>query len=325
MANNSTVFNTISNYVLLFSVVFKFIAMIIGVLGNVTVMIYTIFLNKEKTGTSYLVGNLALADLLVCLTLYPIWIVEFIQIILNIDSDQELFCKFSRATMWALLFASTAALLAITVDRYLYIVKPLRYLQIVTHRRVLLAVSAIWITACCLLIVQYIHRRSYGIGLRSFCDIAANITHFTNTFVGFLPLAFIFLLNVHILCVARKQRKRILAETTITSVHNSLEESANRMSFVIGFFVAFKTAKTFTIVVAVLTFCILIPTVVGEILYKFCTVPCMQLWFVVFQYEIYGLNSVVNAFIYGMRHVKYRKAYLHILFKLFSCHKATTT
>ena len=101
MANNTTVFNTISNNVLLFSVVFKFIVMIIGILGNVTVMIYTIFLNKEKTATSYLVGNLALADLLVCLTLYPIWIVEFIRIILKIDIDQELFCKFSRATMWA--------------------------------------------------------------------------------------------------------------------------------------------------------------------------------------------------------------------------------
>ena len=228
MANNTTVLNTISNNVLLFSVVFKFIVMIIGVLGNVTVMIYTIFLNKEKTATSYLVGNLALADLLVCLTLYPIWIVEFIQIILKIDIDQKLFCKFSRATMWAFMFASIAARLAITVERYVCIVEPLRYPQIVTHRRVLLAVSAIWITASCLLIVQYIHRRSYGIGLRSFCDIAANITHFTNTFVGFLPLTFIFLLNFHILCVARKQRKRILAEATITiSVDNSLKESLN--------------------------------------------------------------------------------------------------
>ena len=41
--------------------------MIVGVLGNVTVIIYTIFLNKEKTATTYLTGNLALADLLVCL------------------------------------------------------------------------------------------------------------------------------------------------------------------------------------------------------------------------------------------------------------------
>ena len=73
MATNTAVFDAIPNNVLLCSVVFKFIAMIIGVLGNVTVIIHNIFFNKEKTATSYLVGNLALADLLVCLTLYPVY------------------------------------------------------------------------------------------------------------------------------------------------------------------------------------------------------------------------------------------------------------
>ena len=101
MANNTTVSIAIPNNVLLFSVVFKLIAMIIGVLGNVTVIIHTIFSNKEKAATSYLVGNLALADLLVCLTFYSTWIIEFIQTMLNINNDQKLFCKFSRATTWA--------------------------------------------------------------------------------------------------------------------------------------------------------------------------------------------------------------------------------
>ena len=134
MANNTTVFNTVSKNAFLCSVLFKLIAMITGVLGNVTVIMYTIFLNKEKTATSYLVGNLALADLLVCVTFYPIWILEFIQTMLNIDNNQELFCKFSRTTVWVFMFASITTLLAITVDRYVYIVKPLRYPQIVTHR-----------------------------------------------------------------------------------------------------------------------------------------------------------------------------------------------
>ena len=84
MANNTTALNTISSNVLLCSVGFKFIAMIIGILGNVTVIIHTFLLTKEKTATSYLVGNLALADLLVCLTFYPIWIVELIQVILKL-------------------------------------------------------------------------------------------------------------------------------------------------------------------------------------------------------------------------------------------------
>ena len=166
MAKNTKAFNTISNNVLLFSVVFRFIAMIFGVLGNVTVMICSIFLYKEKTTTSYLVGNLALADLLVCLTFYPTWIIEFIQIILNIDSDQDFYCKFSRSTMWAFMFASIATLLAVTVDRSLYIVKPLRYSQIGTHQRVFLVVSGIRITACFVFSLEYIHSRSYGTDVR---------------------------------------------------------------------------------------------------------------------------------------------------------------
>ena len=327
MANNTTVSNAIPNSVFLFSVVFKFVAMIVGVLGNVTVLIHTIFSHKEKTATSYLVGNLALADLLMCLTFYPIWIIEFIQTMLNIDSDQDLFCKFSRATVWAFMFASIALLVAITVDRYLYIVKPLKYPQIVTHRRVFLAVSGIWITACCIFIFLYIHVRSFrSLEFRSFCDTtgtAKNIRYITDSFAGYIPLTLIFFLNFHLLFVARKQRKRILAETTIANADDSTEESTKRMSFVLRFFVALKAAKTFAIVVAVLTICILIPTVVGRILHEFCNFPCKQFWYVVLNYELYGINSVVNAFIYGFRHVKYRKAYLHILFKLFACQKAT--
>ena len=314
----------IPNNVLLCSLVFKFIVMIIGVLGNVTVIIHTIFSNKEKTATSYLIGNLALADLLMCLTFYPIWIIEFIQTMLNIDNDQDLFCKFSRSTVWAFMFASVATLLAITVDRYLCIVKPLRYPQIVTHRRVFLAVSGIWITACCIFIVWYIHVISYR-DFRSFCDTpgtANSIHYFSEAFAGYSPLFLIFLLNFHLLTVACRQRRRILAETTIASANNSTEETTNRMSFVLRFFVALKAAKTFAIVVAVLTICILTPIVVGRIINVFCDDACEQIWYVVLNYELYGINSVVNAFIYGMRHVKYRKAYLRILFKLFSCHKA---
>ena len=323
MANNTTVAIAIPNSVLLCSLVFKFIAMIIGVSGNVTVIIYTIFSNKEKTATSYLVGNLALADLLMCLTFYPVWIIEFIQIILDIDNDQDLFCKFSRATAWAFMFASVATLLAVTVDRYLYIVKPLRYPQIVTNRRVFIAVSGVWITACWIFIIRYIQFRSYSVEFRSLCDGPQSTGYFTEAFAAHLPLILIFSFNLHLLSVARKQRKRIFPETTIASADNSTELSTNRIRFVLRFFVGLKEAKTFAIIVAVLTICILIPTVVGRTLYEFCSVSCWQFWYVVLNYELYGMNSVVNALIYGMRHVKYRKAYLHILFKLFPCHKAT--
>ena len=176
------------------------------------------------------------------------------------------------------MFASIVTLLAITVDRYLYIVKPLRYSQVVTLRRVIFAVAAIWMTACCLFIVWCIHVRSYGVDFRSYCYIPDSIHYFTVAFCGYLPLILIFLLNIYILSVARKQRKRILAETTVTSVVNSMDRSANRMSLVRGFFVALKAAKTFAIVVAVLTFCMLIPIVIGQIIAKFYSTALKKNW-----------------------------------------------
>ena len=320
MENNSTQFPSVPSEILLASIVFKFSAMIIGVLGNITVIIYTIFLSKEKTATSYLVGNLALADLLVCLTFYPIWIIEFILTILNIDSDQDLFCKLSRSTIWSLLFASMATLLAITVDRYLYIVKPLKYPLIVTKRRVFLAISGIWLTAsaCCLYVVIVSFR--YQLGLRNFCDIKNFYIyhHFIYSFVAYVPLTLIIIINIRILIVAKKQRKRILAETALP-VTTSNGQPANKMSAIRGFFHALKAVKTFSIVVVVLAFCVLTPAVFAPMIHSSCSESCEQMWFVVFNYEFYGINSIVNAFIYGMRHVKYRKASGNILFNLLRC------
>ena len=322
MANNSTInLSTVSSEILLFSVVFKFIAMIIGGLGNITVIIYTIFLNKEKTATSYLVGNLALADLLVCLTFYPIWIIEFIQTILDIDSDQDLFCKLSRSTIWSLLFASLAILLAITVDRYLYIVKPLKYPLIVTRRRVFVAIVGIWLTACCLFIVLQVHLSRFDFKLRSFCIVISdNFFLVMNIFIVCVPLILIFILNFQILNVARKQRQRILAEEKLT-VNTFNEQSPKKLIGMLRFLVGLKTAKTFFILVVVLALCVFTPTVVGLAIEFYCSKLCRQIWYLIFHFEFYGINSIVNAFIYGMRNIKYRKAYRHILFKIFRCNK----
>jgi hypothetical protein len=313
----------ISNNLLLFSVVFKCIAMVIGVFGNVTVIIYAIFVSKEKTATSYLVGNLAVADLLVCLTFHPIWIIEFIQNILNIDGHQILFCKLGRSTIWAFVLASTLTLVAITVDRYLYIVKPLKYPMIVTRRRVFLTISGIWVIACCLLIVLQFYYTDRT--LRSYCYIPKNILWAMNIFIGYFPVILIFTLNIRILNVARKQQKRLLAETsTHVIVNNSNEQPSKRLTGILRIIVVLKATKTFSIVVAVFAFCVLIPTVVGITLKYSCSKSCLHLWFVIFHYEFYGVNSIVNAFIYGMRHIKYRKAYKHILLKTICCNKRKT-
>ena len=285
--------------------------MFIGGLGNITVIIHTTFTGKEKTATSYLVGNLALADLLVCLTFYPIWIIEFILTILNVDGDQDLFCKFSRSSIKALVFVSIATLVAITLDKYFYIVKPLKYPLIVTKRRVFAAVGCIWMAACCVFVVIWVHTRKSDEGLRGWCYVDFTLTWLKNGFTVYLPLTLIIILNVWILIVAEKQQKRIVVEM------------ATNTSDVKRFFHALKAVKTFIIVVVIVTFCVIMPTVVGLVLHEIpsCNVSCQQLWFAVIHYELYGINSIVNAFIYGMRHIKCKKAYRQILFNIICCKK----
>ena len=280
MANNSTYFSAVPNEILLASVIFKVIAMIIGVWGNITVIIYTILMSKEKTATSYLVGNLALADLLVCLTFYPIWIIEFIQTISNINGDQEVFCRLSRSTIWALLFASVLTLLAITVDRYFYIAKPLKYPLIVTRRRVFVAISGIWLISGYIFIalIFYYHKSTR---LRSYCYISRWVFSLMNIFVVSVLLIPIFILNLRILNVARTQRKRILAETTVT-VNMSNEQSSSRLVDLLRLLVGIKAAKTFCIIFAVLTFCVFTPTIIGLTLKDSCSEFCLQIWYVVF-------------------------------------------
>jgi Zn-dependent protease len=155
--------------------------------------------------------------------------------------------------------------------------------------------------------------RTFKETLRNICYIDNTLGYCRETIFLYFPLTLIVILNVWILIVAEKQRKRIWAETA------NNRRDANR------FFHALKAVKTFSIVVAVLTFCVLTPTVVGTMLPNIssCSESCQRLWFAVFNYEFYGINSIVNAFIYGMRHIEYRKAPGQILHSILRCKKHT--
>ena len=109
----------------------------LGVVGNSAVIIYNIFLNHHKTPSSWLVTNLAVADLLVCLAIYPAKIYDVLH------SQQRTDNCYFEATLFASMFLSVMILLTITIDKYLYIAKPLKYPMIVTKRRNFILVSCI--------------------------------------------------------------------------------------------------------------------------------------------------------------------------------------
>ena len=134
-----------------------------------------------------------------------------------------MFCKLSRSAIASLLFASVATILAITVARYLYIVKPLKYPLIVTYRRVFLATFRIRLSACCPYVTLYVQYWSSDSRIRAICDTTDRI-YFAPKVIFYILLSLIFLPNFRILNMSRKQRRRIFREsifqasTTVTNI-----------------------------------------------------------------------------------------------------------
>ena len=176
-------------------------------------------------------------------------------------------------------------------------------------------------TSFCILALFYVHFDFSYAGLRDLCFISDSIDFPLDTFATYIPVFLIIVLNWRILLESRKQRKKILA-LTLPAPDNDISEDLLkekiRMRVVVRFFVDFKAAKTFFVVVAVLIFCLFTPTLIGDMLQHFCSTVCSRYFTVIFRYEFYGINSIVNAFVYGMRHVKYRKAFVKLLLKVTS-------
>ena len=94
--------------------ILSFLFLIVGVFGNAAVIIYNVCLILERTLSSWLITNLALADLLMCVTIYPKAILRYF---LGTEKYDNVFHKLGHSVLHVSLFLSTAMLLSITVDR----------------------------------------------------------------------------------------------------------------------------------------------------------------------------------------------------------------
>ena len=301
--------------------ILSFLFLLLGVLGNAAVIIYNIYLNYEKTLSSWLVTNLATADLLVCLTIYPKTISRYFLFQEQFDDE---FNKLNRSTQHVSIFLSTTMLLSITVDRYVFIAKPLRYPLIVTSQRVKAVLCAIWLTAAVQLPIVYI----YSKGEREWQN------RFQSNAVKSFPLSRIIMLSIFILVIAilnykmlkiiQKQKKWIASVNVVHPEQERPDEmrlkqaeseqfwSKHNVAWLHRLAKQMKPIKTFAIIFGVLTICF-IPYFVVTIFASTCS-SCLpefksSLILYFFALQVVGINSIANAFIYALRHRKYLRAY----------------
>ena len=121
-----------------------YLLVVFSVIGNSLVIFLVSTRRNIRTTTNWFVLSLAVADLGVAVAWNPF--LPFCT-----EAPNQIECTERSATSIALfvgssfVFASMSNLCALTLDRYLAIVHPLRYVTFMTKKRVALLISAAWI------------------------------------------------------------------------------------------------------------------------------------------------------------------------------------
>lgn len=283
------------------TVAFKCVFFLLGTVGNVLVLMYHAFVNRDKNPATYFVANLALADLVVCLTMYPLGIADIVFLIYGMEWLPKFLCTaayLSRALSVAL---SALALLAVTYDRYIFIVQPLHYFSKMSRKKTCTILACVWMLSLTMiplsLLTEVTQRR------KATCEDAPWEEWMAIAFAD-LPLILIVFLNMKIFNVARTQIGRI------DRVRSPQENSRNVKKM--------KALKTFACIIGVLL-CCYVPFSVMIFVENFVCNTCVPAIVHSLILELVGINSIVNPYIYALRHRQHRKGYARILAVFFTC------
>ncbi|XP_033107813.1 adenosine receptor A2a-like [Anneissia japonica] len=245
-----------------------------------------------------LLTSLALADLLTGIIGVPVamwWCVtrrSLSTYLHNIDND----CALQYIPMEILVSTSFLHLVFITTDRYLSILKPLRYGQFVTQSRVYGAIAFSWIIGCGFGSVRLFWKRE------GFKEIL--ICHGKNeqglavqrymAFI-FIPTAVMsfIIMYFRIFMEARKHRRTITAQNTVGTQTNVLKK--------------FKAAKTSALIVCLFGIAY-VPYLIKVIFFLFGFQESDLYWCDLMSEALLVMSSAVNPFIYVFRHRQFSSA-----------------
>ena len=314
MANFTTSQKFPSVNVLIVLIVFQHLFLIVGIFGNACVMIYNVFLNHSKSPTSYFVAILAINDFFACCIIYPIWMTTYMRSALEITIDQKLLYLVCQITGTSVIF-SILTLLAITVDKFVFINWPLKYDLIVTWRRTYFASLMILVFGIILKPFSLLVKTESRV--HRFC--AANTLMYVLGFFLYIliPFFIIFILNYKIFKIAQQQRLKIAVNFVSSDITQSRNPSSINSVFSRWRITReLKNIKTFGIIIGVLLCCILPYTTLRFVELLWCNESCVPFWIGLSFVELVGVNSIVNPFIYGIRQREYRNAFRRLWSKM---------
>lgn len=224
--------------------------------GNCLV-IASIALNKRlQTRTSAFIASLAIGDLLIAVLVVPLIIISNI-VGPRIDYHQGLkYCHATIAVAVSLMFNAVANLGAVSLDRYLAIMSPLRYKSIMRKRLISGIIASVWIFSTVFGFVPYVGwRKVILVKSGLFCQVTLNLARsyiITICTISSFPSVFMVVAYYRIFKTAKMHSTRISAamnnimlnysrNSTATSSFLKEAKAAKMVALVLGSFIIFWT------------------------------------------------------------------------------------
>ena len=250
----------------------------------------------KKTTSNYFVGSLACADLSVGLFANSLYVA--LSGFVSLQEIQQL--KNAETFVWLLTTTvTTFNLCFVAIDRYVAIVRPLRYSQVITTNRVFRAAICIWIFAVLFASITF---------YLPYSDLPKLwITGSVVTF--FLPLGVLLYCYFRIYLVAKAQNFQWKRQPTFESSPQMAEELKNR-----------KAALTFAIITGLFT-ALFLPTLVVNFVAiavkERCHIIRLNIsWF--WAAAVSYTSSAINPWIYAIRMTDFKRAIKQLLRRAFN-------
>lgn len=285
----------------------------IGIIaGNLLVLIIVWRTSKLHEPNYFLLCSLSVADLLVGLIYCPLLIVSVVK---QSWAFGSLMCHIHGVTVSISLNASLMNLCAISVDRYYFITRPLRYKEIITCRKTIFAIVFVWIHSVFWAIAplfgwgEYTYEASTATCKQKFDGegLVDKSYSLCLAVVCFLfPVLVMIIAYSMIYKTARKQLRNIQIPVGVTN-----EQSRN------------KASKTVLIIIGMFFLCWSVYTSVS--LWKlFASLSDLPARLVRIGLYLAVSNSCVNFYIYAIRDKVFRKGLKHLFLVCRGLHEEWT-
>ena len=234
-----------------------------------------------------LLASQAVSDLLIGLMVQPFLTARHIGLLLGdcLLSTNNSLKFFASYSVYGLLFSSCLNICLITMDRYICIAYSLRYQDIVTKERVVLAISASWVLSLAFATVQAL-------------PFLPGVTILKTSARAFSVIPPVLLVIITILCyskmtkIARRHQRQIRAQMNVSNDHPTQQD--------------FQSTKTALLMVGVI-FLSYVPAVIVVL----CLYASKDLAFLEavkpFLATLAFLNSSINPLVYYARSRKIRR------------------